>query len=488
MTRVAATGYRGRVINSYGTPRMRDSWDDWQVKSGPEATTQKPATQLQSRPQGTSQEPTEPGNPEDNPYAAATETPAPMSEIAALHAAVRRLAGVVEELKIDVNPRASGKQRRQYATEDQRQTSEDERGREEEWAAQQETLPATTTADDDEACGTPPVDKCDTSSDDEESDSEGRRPRMDRHHRRGDAEADARRWRAARRVIKDLEQPSFTPTTGGSVATWIDRVDLALRGARESGCAELTDRSLYFALGPKLQDSAARWFVNRDRRFASQRSRTWTNLKRMLLGRYASRLDLAAAEWRVNSRKMEAGETYADFAAKLRDAADRKPVSGRVLMAQFYRELDKTTRQLIKQAPEPRDLEEAAEKAAEIDDPADNVAHGMQNTEQPFPAANLPVVQLESANGQVMVVPGVGRVLVSANTRTSRTKDESDDDSEPEAFALFTNPQGAYNKFTGVMEHPPGHSWNGRFWKQKKCGNRRKAAAKKAEPQKPKRR
>ncbi|ETK79792.1 hypothetical protein L915_14374 [Phytophthora nicotianae] len=193
MTRVAATGYRGRVINSYGTPRMRDSWDDWQVKvgrvdrdelrtilmtrevsrvngrqktpaeaaptldpttptdpypdtdeleSGPEATTQKPATQLQSTPQGTSQEPTEPGNPEDNPYAAATETPAPMSEIAALHAAVRRLASVVEELKIDVNPRASGKQRRQYATEDQRQTSEDERGREEEWAAQQETLPA----------------------------------------------------------------------------------------------------------------------------------------------------------------------------------------------------------------------------------------------------------------------------------------------------------------------------------------------------------
>ncbi|ETP37556.1 hypothetical protein F442_14637 [Phytophthora nicotianae P10297] len=321
-----------------------------------------------------------------------------------------------------------------------------------------------------------------------QSESEGRRPRRDRHHRRGDAEADARRWRAARRVIKDLEQPSFTPTTGGSVATWIDRVDLALRGARESGCAELTDRSLYFALGPKLQDSAAQWFVIRDRRFASQRSRTWTNLKRMLLGRYASRLDLAAAEWRVNSRKMEAGETYADFAAKLRDAADRKPVSGRVLMAQFYRELDKTTRQLIKQAPEPRDLEEAAEKAAEIDDPADNVAHGMQNTEQPFPAANLPVVQLESANGQVMVVPGVGRVLVSANTRTSRTKDESDDDSEPEAFALFTNPQGAYNKFTGVMEHPPGHSWNGRFWKQKKCGNRRKPAAKKAEPQKPKRR
>ncbi|ETL33207.1 hypothetical protein L916_14283, partial [Phytophthora nicotianae] len=138
--------------------------DTDELESGPEATTQKPATQLQSTPQGTSQEPTEPGNPEDNPYAAATETPAPMSEIAALHAAVRRLASVVEELKIDVNPRASGKQRRQDATEDQRQTSEDERGREEEWAAQQETLPATTTADDDEACGTPPVDKCDTSS------------------------------------------------------------------------------------------------------------------------------------------------------------------------------------------------------------------------------------------------------------------------------------------------------------------------------------
>ncbi|ETP53491.1 hypothetical protein F442_01607 [Phytophthora nicotianae P10297] len=73
--------------------------------------------------------------------------------------------------------------------------------------------------------------------------------------------------------------------------------------------------------------------------------------------------------------------------AGLREAADRNPVSERVLLAQFLRSLDKTTRQLVKQRPKPRSLEEAVDKATEIDDSMDNVAQGMQNTRQSFPTA-----------------------------------------------------------------------------------------------------
>ncbi|ETP25492.1 hypothetical protein F441_01630 [Phytophthora nicotianae CJ01A1] len=96
---------------------------------------------------------------------------------------------------------------------------------------------------------------------------------------------------------------------------------------------------------------------------------------------------LAMAEWRVSSRTLVPGETYADFAAGLREAADRNPVSERVLLAQFLRSLDKTTRQLVKQRPKPKTLEEAVDKATEIDDSMDNVAQGMQNTRQSFPTA-----------------------------------------------------------------------------------------------------
>ncbi|ETI55680.1 hypothetical protein F443_01665 [Phytophthora nicotianae P1569] len=103
-----------------------------------------------------------------------------------------------------------------------------------------------------------------------------------------------------------------------------------------------------------------------DRRLTA-RERTWTNLKRQLLRRYAPRL---AWQWRNDE-----------------EAADRNPVSERVLLAQFLRSLDKTTRQLVKQRPKPKTLEEAVDKATEIDDSMDNVAQGMQNTRQSFPTA-----------------------------------------------------------------------------------------------------
>ncbi|KAE9006194.1 hypothetical protein PF005_g12877 [Phytophthora fragariae] len=53
--------------------------------------------------------------------------------------------------------------------------------------------------------------------------------------------------------------------------------------------------------------------------------------------------------------------------------------SARVLLAQFYRCLDKTTKKPVKQSPKWRTLEEAADKATELDDSMGNVAQGMIN-------------------------------------------------------------------------------------------------------------
>ncbi|EGZ18310.1 hypothetical protein PHYSODRAFT_420164, partial [Phytophthora sojae] len=116
--------------------------------------------------------------------------------------------------------------------------------------------------------------------------------------------------------IRDLDLPTFLPTPQTSVTTWIARVDMAWEGARLSGRGEWTDQELYYNLGNKLQDSATRWWVQLDRKL---RDRTWTKLKSM------------------------PGETYADFAAALRDLCDNNRIRERVLLAQFYRSLDRTT-------------------------------------------------------------------------------------------------------------------------------------------------
>ncbi|KAG2779819.1 hypothetical protein PC129_g15004 [Phytophthora cactorum] len=50
-------------------------------------------------------------------------------------------------------------------------------------------------------------------------------------------------------------------------------------------------------------------------------------------------------------RTLQPGETFADFASGLRDAAGQNPVREETLLGQFYRELEKTTRQLVKLAP-----------------------------------------------------------------------------------------------------------------------------------------
>ncbi|KAG3148228.1 hypothetical protein PI126_g12522 [Phytophthora idaei] len=105
-------------------------------------------------------------------------------------------------------------------------------------------------------------------------------------------------------------------------------------------------------------ENASKWWVDMNRRL-SEHKRTWTFLKKALLRRYGEKLDKAAAEWRVSIRRMMPGESHADFAVGLRGVVGRNKVSERVLLAQFYRCLDKTTKKLVKQDPKPRTLEES---------------------------------------------------------------------------------------------------------------------------------
>ncbi|KAE8983278.1 hypothetical protein PF005_g23141 [Phytophthora fragariae] len=118
----------------------------------------------------------------------------------------------------------------------------------------------------------------------------------------------ASRQRHRRKSVKDLELSPFKPSPTVSVSTWIAKVDLALEGARVSRRGDWTDAELYYILGNKLQDNAARWWVQMDQELATD-ERTWTRLKAALLRRYGERPDKSAAEWRVSRRRMMPGET-----------------------------------------------------------------------------------------------------------------------------------------------------------------------------------
>ncbi|KAE8982621.1 hypothetical protein PR002_g23481 [Phytophthora rubi] len=280
--------------------------------------------------------------------------------------------------------------------------------------------------------------------------------------------------RPRKKSVKDLELPTFTPSPKISVSTWIDRVDLALKGAKESGRGRWSDKSLYFILGNKLMENAAKWWVDMDRRLP-ERKRTWSNLKKALLRRYGEKLDKSTAEWRVSMRRMMPGETYADFAAGLRDVVGRNRVRERVLLAQFYRCLDKTTRKLVKQAPKPTTLEEAMEKATEIDDPMDNVAQGMINIGQAWATApSRYVIPMDGTMGQTNVIPGITSGFGVATIMPGGAESTTAAPTEVQTIALFTNPQGIYNKYSGTWEPPPGHLWNGKYWYEPRKAERRR--------------
>ncbi|KAE9243909.1 hypothetical protein PF004_g5922 [Phytophthora fragariae] len=146
---------------------------------------------------------------------------------------------------------------------------------------------------------------------------------------------------------------------------------------------------------------------------------------------------------------MMPGETYADFAAALRDLCGNNKIRERVLLAQFYRSLDRTTRLLVKQRPKPETLEEAVDKATEINDPIDNVAQGMENIGQAFVAApDTYVVPANGTTGHMALIPGVSSTNVA----------------EEEKLACFTNSRGVYNKYLGLWEAPKSRVWNGHMW------------------------
>ncbi|KAE9044124.1 hypothetical protein PR003_g2007 [Phytophthora rubi] len=252
---------------------------------------------------------------------------------------------------------------------------------------------------------------------------------------------------------------------------WIAKVDLAVEGARISGRGHWTDEELYFIVGNKLQDNAAGWWVQMDQELPYA-EKTWTRLKAALMRRYGERPDQAMAEWRVYQRMMYPGETFADFAAGLRDLTGQNHVSERTLLSQFYRNLDKTTRMLVKQDPVPTTLEQAVDKATAIDDPIDNVAQGMMNIGQAWATApNAFTVPMNGTMGSVAIVPGVGMgVGPIADTLAAQMGAESHE------VAFFTNPQGVYNKYTGTWDVPEGRFWNGRYWQPTKKHQQTKAA------------
>ncbi|OWZ09839.1 LOW QUALITY PROTEIN: hypothetical protein PHMEG_00017392 [Phytophthora megakarya] len=272
--------------------------------------------------------------------------------------------------------------------------------------------------------------------------------------------------------IKDLEIPAYVPSPINAVSTWIDKVDLALQGAAESGRGSWSDRSLYFILGGKLMEEASRWYVNMNRQLP-RRKQTWTYLKRALTRRYGERLDLSAAEWRVNSQIMMPDETYADFAAGLHMGAGRNAVKERVFVAQFCRCLDNTTRQLVLQKGTPKTLERAVKAVTKIDDPVTNVAQGMANIGQQWATSPTSyLLPMARSMGNTAAIPGVGSITVPVDLQQAMMENP-----EPGSLALFTNPREAYNNFTGIYFKPEGRTWNGTYWDETKKSIARKKAS-----------
>ncbi|KAE8883170.1 hypothetical protein PF005_g27265 [Phytophthora fragariae] len=186
-------------------------------------------------------------------------------------------------------------------------------------------------------------------------------------------------------------------------------------------------------------------------------------------------------------RRMMLGETHADIAAGLRAVVGRNKVSERVLLAQFYRCLYKTTKKLVKQRPKPETLEEAVDKATEIDDPMDNVAQGMMNIGQSWATApSRYVIPMTGTTGATNVIPGISGTGMSLET-IGGTSADTGTQPEVEHVALFTNPQGVYNVYSGMWDPPPGHTWNGKYWKEPRKSVRKSAAADSGEKEEGKR-
>ncbi|KAG2823121.1 hypothetical protein PC118_g6842 [Phytophthora cactorum] len=164
-----------------------------------------------------------------------------------------------------------------------------------------------------------------------------------------------------------------------------------------------------------------------------EKRRTWSYLKKALLRRYGEKLDKSAAEWRVSMRRMMSGETHADLAAGLRDV------------------VDKTTKKLVKQDPKPKTLEEAVDKATEIDDPMDNVAQHMIDIGRSWAIApSRYVLPMSGTTGETNMIPGISGTSLPTDMVTN-ADDGAIVGSEIEHVALFTNPQGGSGR-VGIVK------------------------------------
>ncbi|KAL4172068.1 hypothetical protein KRP22_007242 [Phytophthora ramorum] len=302
-------------------------------------------------------------------------------------------------------------------------------------------------------------------------DDHGRQRRRRHRRRRSDRRSSTHRRQRhrTRKNAKELDLQPFKPAAGGvRVETWIAKVDLAVEGARISGRGDWSDEELYYVVGNKLLDDAAKSWVQINKELV-EHERTWSKLKEALIRRYGERPDLAQAEWRVMQRTMQPGETFADFASGLRDAAGQNQVREETLLGQFYRGLEKTTRQLVKLAPAPTTLGEAVDKATKIDDSSYNVARGMRNIGQPWATATTQTaVQMDGTAGAMRVIPGIGSM--PADIAGAPIADNTE---TVEEYAYFTNPQGVFDRNSNVWVAPAGMAWNGKFWKLNKKDRQR---------------
>ncbi|ETL24394.1 hypothetical protein L916_21591 [Phytophthora nicotianae] len=273
-----------------------------------------------------------------------------------------------------------------------------------------------------------------SSEDCDSSDDEPRRRGQQRRQRRRRVvavPADPPRRQRRKTIIKDLELATFKPSPTVSESTLIAKVDSALEGTRVSDQGEWTDEELYYILSNKLQDtpqgSGSRWTKNCP-------GANVDNVEDGLTTTIRERPDKSAAEWRVSRRRMMPGETYVDFAAGLRDLTGQNQVSERILLAQFYRSLDKNdtaTGEATTETTEARrsrgqgDRDRRSHRQCRTR----NAQHwtGLVNGPKHISDVGSGVGAMEEGNGMV------------------RTDGED--------LAYFTNPQGVWNKYTGTWEY-----------------------------------
>ncbi|KAE8983027.1 hypothetical protein PR002_g23360 [Phytophthora rubi] len=119
---------------------------------------------------------------------------------------------------------------------------------------------------------------------------------------------------------------------------------------------------------------------------------------------------------------MQPGETFADFASGLRDAAGQN--------------------RLVKLAPTPTTLGEAVDKATKIDDSSYNVARSMRSIGQPWATSTTQTaIQMDGTTGAMRVIPGIGSMPADMMGDLTVGGNEVG-----EEHAYFTNPQGVFDK------------------------------------------